>query len=276
MAPGLRLGEALRAGAGPQPCPPDVPLDFTRVALLCARTGLGAGTVSWFYASTDRCHTWDGPYRLPRFGQAGIEARTDPVVDGPATCSLFLTASREDGGEGKGVLCARTVDGGRTWALRSWVVRAAGGFAIMPSTVRSGDTGLLTAVRCHGGASFEGGRHWIDLYRSDDDALTWEYAGRPVPDTGRGGNPPALLRLQDGRLCLTYGVRAAPYGIRARLSADEGATWEPERTLRGDGGSHDLGYTRTVQRPDGTLVTVYYHNDAPGAPAYIAATLWRT
>jgi len=80
--------------------------------------------------------------------------------------------------------------------------------------------------------------------------------------------------LQDGRLCLTYGYRAAPFGIRARLSADAGATWEPEIVLRDDACSPDLGYTRTCQQPDGTLVTVYYYNDTPGGAAYIAATLW--
>ena len=103
----------------------------------------------------------------------------------------------------------------------------------------------------------------------------WQHVCRPVPDTGQGGNPPALVLLQDGRLCLTYGYRAAPYGIRARLSRDDGNSWGKEIILRDDGGSYDLGYTRTLQRPDGTLVTVYYYNDTPGGAAYIAATLWR-
>ncbi len=29
-----------------------------------------------------------------------------------------------------------------------------------------------------------------------------------------------MIKLRDGRLCLTYGYRAAPFGIRARLSED--------------------------------------------------------
>ncbi|MHB1317840.1 MAG: sialidase family protein [Anaerolineae bacterium] len=277
MLPELTLGRALSDGLEPQPVPVERPIAFDtpELALLCVRTGLGAGTRSWFYTSADRCRTWQGPFWLPRFGQAGIEARTDPVVSDGDTCSLFLTASREDGREGKGVFCARTVDGGRTWALRSWVTHPPNGYAIMPSTVRLASGGLLTAIRRHDGAVFDGGQHWIDLYRSDDDALTWRLVCRPVPNTGRGGNPPALLQLHDGRLCLTYGYRAAPYGIRARLSGDQGVTWEAEVILRDDGGSHDLGYTRTLQRQDGTLVTVYYYSDEPGGAAYIAATLWR-
>jgi hypothetical protein len=80
--------------------------------------------------------------------------------------------------------------------------------------------------------------------------------------------------LKDGRLALTYGYRSAPYGIRARLSADAGRSWGGEIMLRQDGGAWDLGYTRTVQRPDGMLVTVYYFNDKPDQERYIAATIW--
>jgi len=84
-----------------------------------------------------------------------------------------------------------------------------------------------------------------------------------------------MIRLRDGRLCLTYGYRDAPYGMRARLSSDEGATWGEEIILRDGGGNHDLGYPRTVQRADGQVVTVYYWNDRPDGERYIAATLWR-
>ena len=43
---------------------------------------------------------------------------------------------------------------------------------------------------------------------------------------------------------------------------------------RADGGYWDLGYTRTVERPDGKLVTVYYFNDGKESLRYIAATIW--
>jgi hypothetical protein len=94
---------------------------------------------------------------------------------------------------------------------------------------------------------------------------------RPASDTD---NPPSLVHLKDGRLALTYGRRTAPFGIRARLSSDHGATWGEEIVLRSDGGSWDLGYTRSVQRPDGKMVTVYYFNDAPDHERQIDATIW--
>ena len=83
-----------------------------------------------------------------------------------------------------------------------------------------------------------------------------------------------MTKLQDGRLCLVYGFRDEPYGIRARISTDDGITWGDELVLRDDGGSHDIGYPRTVQRPDGVMVSAYYYNDKADGERYIAATLW--
>jgi len=134
----------------------------------------------------------------------------------------------------------------------------------MPSTVRLSESKLITAVR-H--------RKFIDSYVSYDNGNSWQHLGVVVPDTGRG-NPPALVKLSDGRLVLTYGYRAEPYGIRARISDDEGNSWGDEIILRSDGGNWDLGYTRTVERPDGKLVTVYYFNEDPDQERYIGATIW--
>ena len=83
-----------------------------------------------------------------------------------------------------------------------------------------------------------------------------------------------MIRLNDGRLCLTYGYRSPPYGMRAKLSSDGGRTWGGEIMLRDDGGTWDLGYPRTVQRADGKVVTIYYFNDRKDTERYIAATIW--
>ena len=60
----------------------------------------------------------------------------------------------------------------------------------------------------------------------------------------------------------------------SRISAEQGKTWGPEIILRNDGGCWDLGYSRSVQRPDGKIVTVYYFNDSPEHERQIAATIW--
>ena len=244
-------------------------------AFMCARSGLVAGAQSWYYYSYSRCRTWNGPFLLPMFGQSGIAARTDYSVSGPAECTLFLTATKSDGREGR-VFCSRTTDGGRTFRFLSWVGQEPAGFTIMPASVRLSDARIVAAVRCRSTeADTTHEQNWIDLYASDDDAKTWHYVTRPVENTGMGGNPPALIRLADGRLCLVYGFRDKTYGIRATLSSDEGVTWSRETILRADGGNHDLGYPRAVQRPDGAVVVVYYFNRQADAERYIAATIWQ-
>ncbi|MBZ0292507.1 MAG: glycoside hydrolase [Anaerolineae bacterium] len=250
-------------------CPGGINFLHPDFALMGARTGLKAGAISWFYTSFDRCRTWDGPYKLPLFDTPGIAARTDYLVSDQDTCTLFLTAVKSNGNEGR-LLCARTVDGGQSFQFRSWIGEEPAGYAIMPASLRLPEGQTLVARRCA-----EDGRYWIDLYASDDDCQTWRYLSTPAPELGRWGNPPVLLRLQDGRLCLIYGYRDAPAGIRARLSTDEGLSWGEAIILRADGGSHDLGYPRAMQRPDGTVVIVYYYNDQPKGERYIAVTLWK-
>jgi Neuraminidase (sialidase) len=134
----------------------------------------------------------------------------------------------------------------------------------MPSSVRQSPTSFLTLVRL---------RAWIVSYRSDDNGANWNHVIRAVPDTGRG-NPPSLIKLRDGRLVVTFGYRAQPYGIRARISGDDGRTWSDDIVLRSDAVDWDLGYTRSVQRPDGRMVTVYYYNDASSTERYIGGTIW--
>jgi hypothetical protein len=220
---------------------------------------------SWFFWTADRGRSWRGPFRLPDFGHKGIAARTDYLIDGPRELTMFLTAAKANGREGR-VICVRTADGGRTWRQVGLVGPEPDGndYSIMPSSVRLSPSTILTMTRHRG---------WIDLHRSDDNGATWRLVSKAVPDTGRG-NPPSFVKLGDGRLLVTYGYRAAPFGIRARLSRDLGETWSDEIVLRSDAADWDLGYTRSVQRPDGRIVTIYYYNDRNSPERYIAATIW--
>ena len=250
-------------GRAVTPSPGDIPFTHPDFVFTARMASIHVGP-SRFYYSTDRGRTWKGPHALPDLGTPGLAARTDYIVDGPKTMTLMLTAAKANNKEGR-VIAARTTDGGRTWTRLGYVhdEPADNDYGIMPSTVRLSPTSLITSVRF---------RRWIEAYRSDDNGTTWQHLARAVPDTGRG-NPPSLVKLADGRLVITYGYRAEPYGIRARVSNDEGRTWDDEIELRNDGGTWDLGYTRTVQRPDGKLVTVYYYN-VGDAERFIGATIW--
>jgi hypothetical protein len=264
-APGNIAGVPTEKGGKPV-TPLVTPIDFTApgFALTARMSDINVGP-SWFFYTTDKGHSWSGPHTLPDFGQKGIAARTDYLVDGPHQLTMFLTAAKSNGREGR-VISVRTEDGGRTWRLVGMVGPEPDGndFAIMPSSVRLSPSSILTLVR-H--------RQWIESYRSDDNGANWAHVIRAVPDTGRG-NPPSLVKLRDGRLIVTFGYRAAPFGIRARVSRDEGRTWSDDIVLRADAVDWDLGYTRSVQRPDGRVVTVYYYNDAKSTERYIGATIW--
>ena len=220
---------------------------------------------SRFYYSYDRGKSWMGSFKFPDFGEAGLAARTDYLVNGKHDLTAFVTASKPNAREGRPI-CVRTRDGGKTWNLVAYIGPEPPGkdYAIMPSSVRLAEDSILTVFRR---------RHWIEAYRSDDGGRWWTFKNIPVPDTGRG-NPPSLVKLKDGRLAITYGFRDEPYGIRAKLSSDNGETWSDDIVLREDGGNWDLGYPRSAQRADGKIVTVYYFNNNANAERYIGATIW--
>lgn len=254
-------------GGGGRPdsnCPGGVDFTNPNFALAAVMSDEAGGT-SRFYYSENRGRRWQGPYRLPDFGQPGTAARTDYLINGKHSLTLFLTVSKSNGKEGR-VMAVQTNDGARTWHFVSFIgpEPRAGDFAIMPSTVRLSATSILTAIR-HS--------HWIEVWRSDNNMKTWHYVNTPVPETGKG-NPPSMIRLKDGRIALTYGVRVPPYQIQARLSKDDGQTWGPVRVLRTGAAGWDIGYPRTVQRPDGKIVTVYYWDSSPQKDGLIAATIW--
>ena len=244
-------------------------IDFTHpdFALTVRTNSIHAGIGRIFY-SYDRGHTWEGPFRLQSFDSPGIAPRTDYIIDDRQTCTLFITAAKANGREGR-PLCVRTTDSGKTWNLVSWIGPEPEGFSIMPASLRLSETDILVTVRVR-----EATRRWIGTYLSTDNGASWEYLNEAVPDAGVG-NPPAMIELRDGRICLLYGYRAEPFSIRAVLSGDKGRTWSEPITLRDGGTSWDVGYVRAVQRPDGKVVAVYYFTDeATGPERYIGATIW--
>lgn len=245
------------------------PIDFTQsnFAFMCRYQK--SEPAARFYYSTDRAKTWYGPYKLPTFGQPRVMARTDILIDGPHAATLVLTAAKQDNDEGR-IFTAKTTDGGLTWKFVTFVGPEPSGFSIMPSSVRLSDSKILTTIRRK-----EGDLHWIDAYLSSDNGTSFQFLNKPTESTGGSvGNPSSLLKLKDGRLAIIYGYRSEPYGMRAKLSKDDGQTWGREILLRTDGGCWDLGYPRSVQRPDGKIVSAYYFNDHPDTERYIAATIW--
>lgn len=270
---GMRHGITDPGLSEPDAKPIEKPIDFAHpdfcMTVRFSNVNHGA---SRLYYSYDRGRNWNGPYQVPDFGQPGVMARTDYIVNGARDCHMFLTVSKSNREEGR-VICARTTDGGLSWKLQSFVGPEPQGFSIMPSTVRLSPTQLLTATRRREGDN-EAKRRWIDVWRSNDNGESWQAEADAVDDLGEG-NPPALIELADGRLCVTFGVRKPPFDIQARLSDDDGRSWGQPVILKTGGGGRDLGYTRSVQRPDGKVVTAYYFQPGDSPYRQVVATIWQ-
>ncbi|MHC4735660.1 MAG: sialidase family protein [Planctomycetota bacterium] len=228
------------------PFPTDIPFDASGFALN-ARGDKA-------FISLNRGRTWNGPFRLP-FVDLNLRARTDYQVLGSKDLILFLTAQKTNDREGR-PFCARTRTAGKYWNQFAWIgPEPPAGYSIMPSSIRLPNGDFLVALRRRDNDPAQ--HNFIELFRS-------QYSG----------NPPSMVRLADGRLCITYANRSKPHTIRAVFSSDDGKTWGPEYILRSGAGEPDIGYTRTVQRPDRKMVTIYYWLDKPRSERYIAATIF--
>lgn len=120
-----------------------------------------------------------------------------------------------------------------------------------------GDDKILAAARSTGGGE-------TFMFASDDCGQTWTNRG---PVTLALQMPAHLCALQDGSILLTYGVRnRGMLGVCARVSRDEGQTWDAPRVLfnttvniaNASPEGVDGGYPSSVQLADGTIVTAYY------------------
>ncbi|MHC4572934.1 MAG: sialidase family protein [Planctomycetota bacterium] len=233
-----------------------------------------------FFISYNRGGTWQGPYAFgdlmthPEFEGLENTARTDYIVNGPSDCFIFMSARKPGTGTRDRAFVARTTDGGKTFRFISWINPEEVGTTrgAMPSTVRISRTKLVTALR----RKYPG--QWVDVFVSTDNGSSWQFLSKVADTGGWNGNPPALLRLSDGRLCCVYGNRS-DRKMLMRYSSDEGTSWGPEVVLRDDYqvdsfNDPDLGYPRLVQRADGQLVTMYYWATKQRPHHHIAATIW--
>jgi hypothetical protein len=105
---------------------------------------------------------------------------------------------------------------------------------------------------------------------SADGGRTWS-TPRAI---GVWGLPSHLLRLQDGRLLMSYGYRRAPFGNQARISSDHAATWSEPIVVSDDGASGDLGYPATVELDSGHFLTVWYESLKGSPHAVLRQARW--
>ena len=114
----------------------------------------------------------------------------------------------------------------------------------------------------------------MDLFVSQDAGKTWDQ--RP-PVAHGGGAPGHLLKLHDGSVLLTFGLRNKGFhGVGARISKDEGENWEAPIYLVDFNGYYDGTYPSSVQIEDGSIVTAYYRKHAPCHNRYhMGILIWK-
>jgi hypothetical protein len=216
---------------------------------------------TWMLRSPDGGLTWSAPFRVPLNSPHGPVSLAD---------GRLIYPGKQLWEPGAKVGVADSADDGRTWRWLSEIparpgdtvaqyhelhgIQAANGTIIVHirnhNQVNSGET-----LQCE---SQDGGRTWTIPH--------------PI---GVWGLPSHLLRLNDGRLLMSYGYRRQPFGNQARISADHGRTWSEPMTISADGASGDLGYPTTVQLADGQLITAWYELPKESPHAVIRMARWR-
>jgi hypothetical protein len=142
------------------------------------------------FISLDKGRTWTGPFRLP-FADLHLRARTDYQVLGPRDLMLFLTAQKTNDREGR-PFCARTRTGGKYWNQFAWIgPEPRSGYSIMPSSIRMPGGDFLVALRRRDNDPAQ--HNFIELFRSRDGGLNWQWLANPVKENGlHSGNPPSM------------------------------------------------------------------------------------
>ena len=231
------------------------------------------GRKHWY--SYNRGKTWKGPFQLPLMGQISLDARTDYIVNSANEALFFIPVAKPDGLNNRAMVFS-TTDAGKSFDFISYIAPCPpvgvgkGDYCTMPSTVKLSEGVYITALRQR--RASQNNKKWIDIYKSEDNGKSWRFLTKAVD---QNWNPASMIKLADGRICLTYGWRYSPEGIRAKISSDDGQTWGNEIILRDDGSTWDLGYPRSIQRSDGKVITIYYYSTDANPQQHIAATIWQ-
>ena len=218
---------------------------------------------SWTMRSDDGGATFTSPARCP------VSSPHGPIVMRDGRLIYLGTLFPEGMDRPFGIVsCAESRDG-LHWDVLGEVPlpeNVTNGQFHEPHVIELNDGALLCLIRYH----YPNGDLGIYKSVSRDGGRTWS----TPEDMDIHGSPPHLLRHSSGAIVLTYGWRHAPYGQRARISRDDGATWSDEIILRDDGPDGDLGYPCSVELPNGDILTVYYQKRPGESLCSILWTQW--
>ena len=281
-------------------------------------------THAYLHRSTDGGRTWEhtriGPEGFPPKADARCSRSVVELPDGTLLLGVGSAGSLLQGvGRGKvqqNNFLWTSGDGGKTWQQGKQVT--IGNYRDLPFDKYNGDAFFSEdfTYRTKKGKLL----HWVRV-GPESGAIFPMHDGRPLPDPIKDANNmhtdrmmlcqstdngqtwsdlrdfgdycqmyPRVLRLQDGRLLMTFTQRALlfPIGLRAILSYDDGETWDfscDQIIINGKTpwGRHGGGcFGNTIQLKDGTLVSCYSYQETgegrPGQPGFeplIEVVRWR-
>ncbi|MFC1461145.1 sialidase family protein [Verrucomicrobiota bacterium] len=220
---------------------------------------------------------WLGSWvRLSQDGEAWADFIRVPVSTphGPICLSngdlLYFGRNKSN------ILAAGSTDEGNTWTELGSVPLCDGADIRNfhePHVVELSSGKLIGLIRYQYGDNPNTAYIDFSLFKteSEDNGLTWT----PAIPTGVYGSPPHVIRHSSGALVCVYGYRKEPYGQRAMISRDSGATWDADWILRDDGPSGDLGYPCSTELPDGRIFTVYYQQTDSTVKCSLLWTCWK-
>ena len=234
-----------------------------------------------FLGSTYRIST-DGGFSFGSVEKAPVTAPHGPAAAPDGT--LYYVGNPYKALDGVARLQCWHMDPSGEWTLMGHIptisetVQGQPLLSYEPHTIVLPDGKILVHIRVQ--TPYTAGTNHVPYFtiwqsESSDGGRTFTEPRRISEDTLLGA-PPHLLRLTDGTLVCTVGLREEPFGIRALLSRDEGRTWsEPFLLYNNRGISLDLGYPASVELRDGNILTVFYAHPEPGAPAEILQVIWQ-
>ncbi|MDA0658611.1 MAG: sialidase family protein [Planctomycetota bacterium] len=265
-------------------------------------------TYSKLFRSTNNGQTWTeqriGPEGFPEKASTSLDwtPLELPDPDRPGNTMVQLGVAMQHGKDAAAshVFLWRSRDSGLTWDkslkpdTQGW--SDVDGFFSQSTTYRTVTGALLHPVRVDAT-----GPHWklpafaepkqrsgdqddrSMLWKSDDGGRSWHKHATDGRFGSYGEMYPRFLRLQDGRLLLTFTARSNPtdgfaIGLRALLSYDDGETWDfdHDRLVIGDIniGKSGGGFGNTVQLDDGSLVSVHSYR-GQDSKTHVETVRWK-
>lgn len=216
--------------------------------------------------STDGGQTWDEP--LPVCAEPmSIRGKGVELADGSFVVAAYKYLP------GCVVHVFRTSDKGLTWEEISTIEHPNGCDEPFLYLAPSGK--IVAFIRSD----------WFDINdprsaplltcESLDGGHTWS---APVERPFHTPGPFDVIRLQSGRVVVSWGRRFPPFGIHCFFLDAECEDWNnvQEEILRDNCEDEDIGYTSSIQMPNGDIKTFYYYMDyAGGGYRYISCSTYR-